>query len=87
MAQWIRPQTVNREVPSSNLLAAAVVPLGQGTLSSLPSPFGKDLMLLGAPPPLKKKIYRWFPTKQFTRFFGIHKTINKSSYMRCSFLF
>ena len=29
MAQWIRPQTRNHEVPRSNLLAAAVVPLGQ----------------------------------------------------------
>ena len=29
MAQWIRPQTVNREVPGSNLLAAAGVPLGK----------------------------------------------------------
>ena len=30
--QWIRPQTLNREVPTipgSNLLAAAVVPLGK----------------------------------------------------------
>ena len=27
MAQWIRPRTLNGEVPSSNLLAAAVVPL------------------------------------------------------------
>ena len=29
MAQWIRPQTLNHEVPGSNLLAAAVVPLGK----------------------------------------------------------
>ena len=29
MAQWIRPWTLNREVPSSYLLAAAVVPLGK----------------------------------------------------------
>ena len=29
VAQWIRPQTLNGEVPSSNLLAAAVVPLGK----------------------------------------------------------
>ena len=29
MAQWIRPQTLDREVPGSNLLAAAVVPLGK----------------------------------------------------------
>ena len=27
MAQWIRPQTINREVRGSNLLAMAVVPL------------------------------------------------------------
>ena len=39
MAQWIRPWTLNREVPGSNLLAAACSSaLGQGTLSSLPSP-------------------------------------------------
>ena len=29
MAQWIISQTLNREVPGSNLLAAAVVPLGK----------------------------------------------------------
>ena len=29
MTQWIRPWTLNREVPGSNLLAAAVVPLGK----------------------------------------------------------
>ena len=29
MTEWIRPRTVNREVPGSNLLAAAVVPLGK----------------------------------------------------------
>ena len=29
MAQWIRPQTLNCEVPGSNLLAAAVVPSGK----------------------------------------------------------
>ena len=27
MAQWIRPRTLNHEIPGSNLLAAAVVPL------------------------------------------------------------
>ena len=27
--QWIRPQTLNREVPGSNLLAEIVVPLGK----------------------------------------------------------
>ena len=30
MAQWIRPRTLNREVPGSNLLAAAVVPFCKG---------------------------------------------------------
>ena len=29
MAQWIRPRTLKREIPGSNLLAAAVVPLGK----------------------------------------------------------
>ena len=29
VAQWMRPQTLNCEVPGSNLLAAAVVPLGK----------------------------------------------------------
>ena len=29
MAQWIRPWTLSHEVPGSNLLAAAVVPLGK----------------------------------------------------------
>ena len=29
VAQWIRPRTLNREVPGSNLLAAAVVSLGK----------------------------------------------------------
>ena len=29
MAQWINPRNLNREVPGSNLLAAAVVPLGK----------------------------------------------------------
>ena len=29
VTQWIRPRTLNREVPSSNLLAAGVVPLGK----------------------------------------------------------
>ena len=29
MAQWIRPRTLNSEVPGSNLLAAAVLPLGK----------------------------------------------------------
>ena len=29
MAQWIRPWTLNREVPGSNLQAVAVVSLGK----------------------------------------------------------
>ena len=29
MAQWIRPRTLSREVPGSNLLAAAAMPLGK----------------------------------------------------------
>ena len=29
VARWIRPQTLNHEVPGSNLLAAAVMPLGK----------------------------------------------------------
>ena len=29
MAQWIRPRTLNHEVPGSDLLAAAVVALGK----------------------------------------------------------
>ena len=29
MDQWIRPWTLNREVPGSDLLAAADVPLGK----------------------------------------------------------
>ena len=29
MAHWIRPQTLNREVPGSNLLTVAVVPLNK----------------------------------------------------------
>ena len=29
MAQWIRPRTLNREVPGSNLLKEAVVPFGK----------------------------------------------------------
>ena len=38
VAQWIRPWTLNHEVPGSNLQAVAFSALGQGTLSSLPSP-------------------------------------------------
>ena len=46
VAQWIRPRTLNREVPGSNLLAAAVVPLGKALyilISLKPSPRWKDL--------------------------------------------
>ena len=32
MAQWIRPRTLNREVPGSNLLTEAVVSLGKALL-------------------------------------------------------
>ena len=46
MAHWIRPQTLNHEVPGSNLPAAASSALGQGTLSSLPSP-RKGLKAIG----------------------------------------
>ena len=46
MIQWIRPQTLNREVPGLKLLAAAVVPLGKALYPQLPSPLGKDLELL-----------------------------------------
>ena len=38
MAQWIRPHTLSHEVPGLNLLASGRVPLGQETVSSLPSP-------------------------------------------------
>ena len=39
VAQWIKPRTLIREVSGSSLLTAAVLSaLGQGMLSSLPSP-------------------------------------------------
>ena len=38
MAQWIRPQTPNREVLGSNLLAVAVVPLGKALYPHCPVP-------------------------------------------------
>ena len=38
---------IAREVPSSNLLAAAVVPLGKALYPQLPSPSDRDLMLVG----------------------------------------
>ena len=34
MAQWIRPRTLNCEVSGSNLLPAAVVPLGNALFSN-----------------------------------------------------
>ena len=37
VAQWIRPRTLNHEVPGSNLGSGSSA-LWQGTLSSLPSP-------------------------------------------------
>ena len=38
VAQCIRPQTLTCEVPGLNRLAVTFCALGQGTLSSLPSP-------------------------------------------------
>ena len=38
MAQWIRPWTLNREVPGSNLLAVAVVPFGKAPYAHCPVP-------------------------------------------------
>ena len=38
MAQWIRPQTLNCEVPGSNLLAAAIVPFGKALNPHRPVP-------------------------------------------------
>ena len=46
VAQWIRPQTLSREVPSSNLLAAAVVPLGMALYSHCLVPW-KGLKTIG----------------------------------------
>ena len=43
VAQWMRPGTLNREVPGSNLLAAAVVPLGKALYPHCLVPPGKDL--------------------------------------------
>ena len=45
MAQWIRPQTLNRDVPGSNL-AAAVVPLGKALYPHCPVPW-KGLKSVG----------------------------------------
>ena len=38
MAQWIRPRTLNHDVPGSNLLAAAVVLLGKALYPHCPVP-------------------------------------------------
>ena len=45
MAQWIRPQTLNREVPGSNPLAVVVVLLGKALYPHC-LVLGKDLKLL-----------------------------------------
>ena len=43
VAQWIRPRTLNREVPGSNLLAVAVLPLGNAlTCIFIAQSLGKD---------------------------------------------
>ena len=46
MAQWIRPQTFNWEVPGLNLLAAAVVSLGKALYPHCPVPW-KGLKAIG----------------------------------------
>ena len=46
MAQWIRPRTLNREVPGSNLLAAAVVPLSKALYPHCLVPW-KELKAVG----------------------------------------
>ena len=47
MAQWIRPQTFNHEVPGSNLLAAAaVMPFGKALYPHCPVPW-KGLKTIG----------------------------------------
>ena len=38
VAQWIRPWTLNREVPGSDLLAASVVPMGKALHPHCPVP-------------------------------------------------
>ena len=48
VAQWIRPRTLNREVPGSNLLAAAVVPLGKALYPHCLVP-RKGLKAVGSP--------------------------------------
>ena len=47
VAQWIKPRTLNDEVPSSNLLAAAVVPLGKALYPHCLVPLGS---WIGSPP-------------------------------------
>ena len=46
MAQWIRPQILNHEVPGLNLLAAAAVPLGKALYSHCRVPW-KGLKAVG----------------------------------------
>ena len=43
MAKWIRPQTLSREVPGSNLLVAAVVPPWARHFILFAKSLGKDL--------------------------------------------
>ena len=47
LAQGIRPQTLNRQVPGSNLLAAAVVPLGKALYHCLVPQEGLNPILTG----------------------------------------
>ena len=46
VAQWIRPRTLNCDDPGSNLLAAAVVPLGKALYPHCPVPL-KELKAVG----------------------------------------
>ena len=55
VAQWIRPRTLNREVPGSNLQAVAVVPLGKALYPHCLVP-RKGLKTIG-PPGCFSKIY------------------------------
>ena len=48
MAQWMRPWTLNREVSESNLLAAAVMPLGKALYPHCLIPW-KGLKAVGPP--------------------------------------
>ena len=44
MAQWIRPGTLNHEIPGSNPLAASVVPLGEALYALCPVPSERTLV-------------------------------------------